>query len=385
MRSLKDGWMRAYRDYVSNQESPDIFHFWIAMQVIAGALKRNVWINRGAYTLYPNMYVFLITKSGSCRKSVAMEIGTRLLSNLEEVAMLYERASLEGLMDRMQRVSLMPDGKILPDGSLFIHADELADLFGKASYITDLMSFLTAAYSSRSRLDFLTRNKGLCSVRNPCPSILSGTTPEQFGEIFPSTTLSSGFLGRVLIIVGERGKKISDPSLKKELEEPLIHDLKEISKLYGEFKLTNEAKASFKRWYESMPSTCEHGFQAFYERKHDHVLKAALLLSAAEGDTKIITETHFKQALEAIEFLESSLGEATEFIGATHESYLAETIYSMIKHSHPEPLGYSVIMRRIYKRLKNKEEFRGILDGLIDAEKIKEIASGKGIAFILRI
>jgi hypothetical protein len=289
MRSLKDGWMRAYRDYVSNQESPDIFHFWIAMQVIAGALKRNVWINRGAYTLYPNMYVFLITKSGSCRKSVAMEIGTKILSNLEEVAMLYERASLEGLMDRMQRVSLMPDGKILPDGSIFIHADELADLFGKASYITDLMSFLTAAYSSRSRLDFLTRNKGLCSVRNPCPCLLSGTTPEQFGEIFPSTTLSSGFLGRVLIVVGKRGKRISEPSLKRELEEPLLHDLKEISKLYGEVKLTAEANQSFNKWYNSMPDTCEHGFQAFYERKHDHILKAALLLSVAESDNKIIT------------------------------------------------------------------------------------------------
>ena len=199
-RNLSEGWLQTYRKYIYQQEAPDSFHFWIGMSVISATLRRNVWIDRKAYQIYPNLYVFLVAESAACRKSVAMELGLDLLSTNEDIRIIHERTTLEGLLDVMKRVEITPDKKIKPDGSVVLHADELSNLFGKATYITDLVSFLTAAYTAKAKLDFYTRNKGIARVRNPCPVVLAGTTPEQLGEIFPVMTLSSGFMGRVILI-----------------------------------------------------------------------------------------------------------------------------------------------------------------------------------------
>ena len=78
-RVLKEGWLQAYRRYVFKQESPDLFHFWTAMTMISSALRRHVWIDRKAYTIFPNLYVFLVEESAAARKSTAMELGLSLL------------------------------------------------------------------------------------------------------------------------------------------------------------------------------------------------------------------------------------------------------------------------------------------------------------------
>jgi len=121
-----------------------------------------------------------------------MNIGLDLLSTNKEIRIVHERTTLEGLMDIMRGAWISPStGVLKKDGSVTLHADELSNLFSKASYITDLVSFLTAAYTSKSgTMDFLTRNKGWCKVEDPCPVVIAGTTPEQMGEIFPAMTLS---------------------------------------------------------------------------------------------------------------------------------------------------------------------------------------------------
>ena len=383
-RKLQKGWIQTYKDYVENQESPPIFHIWISILIISGAMKRNVWISRGAYTLYPNQYMFLITKSGSCRKSVAMELGMDLLRELDGIKIVYERASLEGLMDRMQGLMTIPsgekEGRVIPDGSVFIHADELANLFGKASYINDLMSFLTAAYSSRSRLEFLTRNKGLCSIQNPCPSMMSGATPEQFGDIFPSISLASGFLGRVLLVVGERGQRIGNPSIRYDLRESLVEDLKDISSMYGEMVMSKETNKKFVAWYENLPPVPK-GLPAFYERKHDHVLKTAMILSASDNSSMVIEDYHIEEAKNLIKYLEETLEDALEFVGATAESALADRIVDIVRSAGTEGISHSVLMRRVYRSIKGAAEFKAIIDTLCDSKRIKMSASGKAIKY----
>ena len=383
MRKL-DNLFKAYKDYIVRHESPSIFHFWVCSQIVATSLKRNVWVDRGAYTVYPNQYVILVAKSGSCRKSVSMEIGLDLIDDVKGVHMLHERMTVEGLMDNLQRIKVLPNGRVVPDGSLLIHADELSNLFGKASYISDLMSFLTAAYTSKAKLDFLTRSRSLTSVRNPCITLLAGTTPDSMSEIFPSLTLASGLIGRILLIVGERGERIPQPELRKTLRPDLIHDLTEISKLYGKMTVTKDAEDAFSTWYRNFPETPTAELSTFYERKHDHVWKASIILSVAESDDMIITRDHFHSAIQAIELVEARMGEVLTYIGATAQSSIADYIYSFIKAKHPEPLSHSVLLRKVYKRIKNKGEFMDLIETLTDADRIVQAASRSGIYYSLK-
>ena len=383
MRKL-DNWLTSYKDYIIKHESPDIFHFWVAVQMIATALGRGVWINRGAYIVYPNQYVILVAKSGSCRKSVAMEIGLDLIDEVENTHILHERMTVEGLMDRLQRVLVLPNGRVVPDGSLLIHADELSNLFGKASYISDLLSFLTAAYTSKAKLDFLTRSRSLTSVRNPCIGLLAGTTPDSMSEIFPSLTLVSGLIGRILLIVGERGERVSKPKLKKSLRSVLIHDLIRISKLYGEMTITKETEAAFDSWYNAFPKDVSAELSTFYERKHDHVWKMAIIMSISESDEMIITHDHFLSAIQAIELVESRMGEVLTYIGATSQSSVADFVFSFIKAKHPEPLSHSILLRKSYRRLQGLNEFKDIIDALVEQNRIVQAASRHGIYYSLK-
>jgi len=371
VRKLKNGWLQAYREYATNQESPEEFHFWIALQLIAGALRRSVWVDRNAYTLFPNMFIILVTDSGACRKSVAMDIGLDLLHEVDNVYFIHERTSLEGLMDVMNRTVILDSGKVVPDGSVFIAADELTNLFGKASYITDLMAFLTAAYGKRTRLEFVTRNRGVCTIRNPCPCLLAGTTPEQFGEVFPSSTMASGFLGRIIVVSGKAKTRIAEPSLKHELRENLVHDLRLISKLDGEMKLSPEARIRFKNWYETMPiNPAVRTLASFYERKHDHVLKASMLISASTSDDMIITTDHINIAIASLDYIESKLDNALRFIGATEESVLSNQIYRFIRGHHPDSVKHSVVMRKFHRSIKNANAFRDVMDVLLQAKRV---------------
>lgn len=383
MRKLNN-WLKTYKSYIVKHESPDIFHFWVGSQIIATALRRNVWINRGAYTVYPNQYVILVAKSGSCRKSVAMEIGLDLIDEVENIHILHERMTVEGLMDKLQRVLILPNGRVIPDGSVLIHADELSNLFGKASYITDLLSFLTAAYTSKAKLDFLTRSRSLTSVRNPCLGLLAGTTPDSMSEIFPSLTLVSGLIGRILLIVGERGERISKPKLDKSLRPDLIHDLIEISKLYGEMTITKEAEKTFDVWYNAFPESPSAELSTYYERKHDHVWKASIIMSISESDKMIITRDHFLSAIRAVELVESRMGEVLAYVGATAQSSIADYIYSFIEAKYPEPLSHSVLLKRVYRRVQSLNEFRDIIDTLVDSNRIIQSASRHGIYYSLK-
>lgn len=384
-RATKGNWLQTYREYIHEQEAPDIFHLWIGLTVISASLKRHVWIDRGAYKVYPNLYVFLVAASASCRKSVAMELGLDLLSPNEDIKVVHERTTLEGLMDLMNRVEVLPGGKVRPDGSVVLHADELANLFGKASYITDLVSFLTAAYTSKARLEFLTRNKGWVKVRNPCIVTLAGTTPEQMREIFPSSTLSSGFMGRVVLVYGERGKKVTKPQLKHRLREDLIRDLYMISQLEGEIKLTDECEEFFSDWYENKMGTPESkDLASFYERKHDHVLKAAMLFSISESDEMIITKDHLVEAIQAVNLIEDHLPQAVSYIGAVERSNLMDVILSMIKRNHPVGIAHTTLLQRLRKQYKDSKEFSATMDTLIEAKLVEPEARKTGLFYKIK-
>ncbi len=52
-----------------------------------------------------------------------MEIGLAILDEIKDIQILHERMTVEGLMDKLQRVKVLPNGRVIPDGSMLIHAE----------------------------------------------------------------------------------------------------------------------------------------------------------------------------------------------------------------------------------------------------------------------
>lgn len=375
-RVIKDGtWLNAYHRYTDKQESPKNFHFWVGLTMLSAALRRRIFINRGAYKVYPNQYVLLVAESASCRKSVAMKLGLQLIDALNCIKSVHERCTVEGLLDTMNignaYESRIKPGKIMYDGSILIHADELSNLFSKATYITDLVSFLTAAYTSSAELGFLTRNKGHRKVKGPCPTVLAGTTPEQLGEIFPIITLSSGFMGRIVTVMGKRGRREPEPMIDTKLIKPLVEDLKHITELEGEMMISMEGRKYFNEWYMNLGDPANTESAAFFERKHDHALKVAMLLSISESDDLIITRKHLQAAIEIVDQIELSIPGAVEMIGATNESRTVDLVYRIIVHNMPEGISHSVLLRKLQRKIHYSAELQDMLDRLSSSNLIK--------------
>jgi len=381
-RQIKKDWLNVYQnDYIIRQESPSHYHFWVGTQLISTALRRNIWVDRGAYKVFPNQFIFLVANSGRCRKSKAMDIGLDLITEVDGLNIIAGRATVEGLIDNLANSTKVDADvqKVDIDGSCLIYADELSFLFGKASYITDLISFLTAAYTGKSRLDFLTRGRGMVKVRNPCPNIIAGTTPQQMGEIFPSMTIYSGFMARVLLIYGTsaQSRRIAKPQLNHELEDLLIHDLGVMSELRGPVELDEEAEDFYVKWYEELPLPKVPELEAFHERKHDHVLKAALNLSIAESNELVIKIHHLISAIERIEEVELSTPMALSYIGATSQSMIRDLVFRNIKSVFPDAMNHSTALRRVYKKLSNGAvEFNLIIDQLLNENLIEHSVRG---------
>lgn len=365
-------------DYIVRQESPDIFHLWTGITAISTATRRNIFLDRGTYKLFPNFYVVLVSDSGISRKSGAMDIGINLLEQLKGVSIIHGKATSEGLMDAMDRIRTLPDNRIVPDGSLFIHADELSELFGKASYVADLSSFLTTVYSSKTK-DFLTRHKALTRVKNPYLCLLAGTTPEHLSEIISLSTMKLGLTGRILFIYG-RGisEKVSKPELDRKLESGLLDDLQSICDTYGEMKMTQNAEKAFDAWYNSYNPPVDVELSPFCARKHDHILKTAMIMSLAESNDLVIRKGHFDAAKVSVDQIEENLPQVFSSIGATQESKLGELILRILRRNDPEMMSHSVLLRRVYKHVQTGEMFRKIMDTLIESKRVLSEVSSKG-------
>src|SRR3972149_4557971 len=106
MRKL-DNWIDAYLEYTQKQESPEKLHFWVAVSLISAAIKRQVWMDRGYYKLYPNTFVLIVAESARVRKSVAIDIGMTLVrAAVPDLYYITGTLTPEGLVKHMNRVKV---------------------------------------------------------------------------------------------------------------------------------------------------------------------------------------------------------------------------------------------------------------------------------------
>ena len=81
-----DNFLSSYMDYAVDGFCPDEFHFWTGVSVIAGALERKVWTNVTAqWTLYPNLYVLLISNPAIGKSSAGNKGVIELLREVPTV------------------------------------------------------------------------------------------------------------------------------------------------------------------------------------------------------------------------------------------------------------------------------------------------------------
>ena len=92
------------------------------------------------------------------------------------------------------------------------------------------------------------------------------------------------------------------------LERNLLHDLKEISSLSGQFHFTPEGLEYYQHYYNSRLEPEEEyedeRLRGYSSRKDVHVLKLAMVLSMSDGDSMELNPYYLGSAIEGLNFLD---------------------------------------------------------------------------------
>lgn len=372
MRRLKDGWLRTYLEYTENQESPKTFHFWTGLSVMGAALRRRVWINREFYTIYPNLYTILVATSATCKKSISTEIGINMLRKIKDIHIFNERMSTEGLIDFFSTPHQEKIGSTtITDSSGLIYADELSVFLSKMVFAQDIIPILTSLYLGKTKWEYKTVKRGIINIVNISPSLLSSTTPESLADCIPVNAIGLGFTGRIMFVVEKSsGKKVPWPSKKPNLEKELINDLYHISRLYGEMKISQETMDFYSNWYMNyVPNESIPHLLGYYQRKPDHILKIAMLLSVNYSDSLEIEIPHIKAAISLLESLEENMPLAFQYVGTENSALSQEILDFLVKKG--KPVQQQELVARFRSKIRTLEDLSGVLNILKNMEVIK--------------
>jgi len=369
-RECKDGWIRTYVEYTKPQQSPTVFHTWTAISTIASAMRRRCWIDRSYYTLYPNLYVILVSESGVGMKSTALEIGTSLQSKaIPDLAIMRGKLTIGYLVDWMTQMQNKNPDKF---AEVTVHCSEFK-VFARGAYANSgLIEDLTDIYDC-TPFEYRTKNQGIFIIEKPCINLRAASTPEWLTTGSAADFIGGGFSSRILpvaILVDE--KQIANPkkvALSGELERKLILDLGQIGQLKGAFFITKEAEDLFEKWYLARDKykSPDQRLKGYFSKKHTMVHKVAMAISASINDDLVITEEHIESALALMGKLELTMPYAYQGVAWGEQAKNQDKVLSKVLEvgciPHSELLIY-------FHYCMTGEDLKKIVHTLFDEDKI---------------
>jgi len=362
----KEKWL-AYTDGLS---SPQNYIDWGWRFIVAASLQRRVAYGAdpksGHMPLYANMYGVLYGPPGTGKSILLDQVGLFLshhkkkdfhtaksTSTKEEAFVIAqtEKANLEAAEEGMIKTKkaseaaeppLFPSApdattyealvdsmsgsfrrinytKHLPDGtskldvyghcSMYFKLDELGSLFRKKA--DSVVNYLLGLYGCPNEYEYKTKTSGEDRVLRGCLNFLAGTTPEFMEEVSNDKLIGNGFSARCYFICANKNRKtvFSPPKLTPQqiqYKEDLLLHIKELAKLYGEAKVSDETRAWLVDWWEK----CESGkipranksakLDSYYARKNIHAIKVAMMEHFSESTELFIPLETFKYVIETV-------------------------------------------------------------------------------------
>lgn len=375
-RKLKN-WLQAYGEYTAENEAPESFHLWVGLATIAGATRRNIYLEMQHFDVLSNMFVILVAPPGTARKTTALKIGRNLIKDVPGIHFTTKASSPAALIKQFAE---LPEKD---QQSLTCISYELGTFF--SANTAEMVDLATDLYDGNPDWDKQTIARGVEKITKPWFNFQSGTTPQWLGDYLTATAVEGGFVSRSIFIY-EDTRKLSNPRPKPNpalvsLKRDLINDLTHISTLAGEFSFDDEAGRVYDRWYldpKRYPQFPDPRVSGYYERKHIHVLKVAMALACAERDDRIIYRQDIETALTLLEQIEPGYHRSFSAVGKNLHATDMERILAQINASG-DGLNYGAIVAKNYHSLP-KRELDDILEQLLMMGAVKKANGNKYVA-----
>jgi len=362
-------WLNRFLDYTNRHESPAMFHLWSGLTIISALLGRKSYLEKGYYRLYPNLFTVLVAGSARCRKSTAIGIASGTLRDITDIRIMDGKTSTE----KFVHSHIIPANA--EQQTTLVQADELAVFLTRDQQGDKLIDTLTKFFDAPASFTWDTFKHGKQTLRDVFVVVLAGTTPESLEKVMPDTIFGGGFASRILLVYQSDTEKP-----RQDFQQITTEDIANLEGLRagahyislhgGEFVLNPEARLEYDRWYQAIEAPEDKRLDGFVGRKHDHALRAAMSLCAAEmSGSRLIKLEHLAAAINLVDELQRHLPEVYDGIGATTSS--TSSIMDRISRvlSHHTRMSHADLLRRV-ARHANALEFRQVIDTLIQSNMV---------------
>jgi len=384
-----DDWIEAYLEYTRHSESPESFHYWTAISVLAGAARRRVFFDMGYFKWYPNFFIMFVAPPGIVSKSTTANIGMSLLRRVPGIKFgpdtVTWQALVTALADAREDYQL-PDGAFEPMCSVTLVSSELGNLLQPGDQ--SIINLLTHLWDCPDDpFEKTTKKDGTETIVNPWLNFLGCTTPSWIAENFSGFFITGGFASRALFVYAEHKRQLvpypSDRMDRGRLpsRDRLIADLEHIATLQGPMLLTPEAHEWGRDWYvrhnaSDNPLRSDARFGGYFARKQTHLHKTAMVLSLARRSTLSITVTDMEEADAAITKLEENM--LAVFGEMNKEAIVAQQIAVLSHIRAAGPLSKSQCYHRFMTQM-GYQTFTECLNGLLASGLIELRAVGANV------
>lgn len=345
-------WLKAYCTFTAQSEAPLEFHFWTGVSTVAGVLQRKVWKDERLFKWTPNFYIIFVGPAGVVTKSTTLNLGYRLLQQVPEVHFGPDSMTWHGLAKDFEAAVkyvhyTTPAGKDekLLMSPLTCSVSELGTFLRPDD--KSLLSFLTDIWDGKERpFAHSTKDSGEIKIENAWLNIIGATTPTWMQNNFPASLISEGIGSRIVFIYADQKrhltaypsrtvKKIDYAATEAKLQEDLVH----ISKLVGEYDLTDEAYVWGENWYKGHhagrnPALASGRYGGYLARKQTHLHKLAMILAASKRDELTIERDDLVEAEAILSGAEVSMIKVFESVGVVDEAkHIAELVNFVRAHT----------------------------------------------------
>lgn len=321
-----------------------IYRKWAAITSVAACLEQKVWL-KSPTSLYPNLYVILVGPPAA-GKSNAIGVARGLLGTLTDFPFAPTSVTMAALVDSLkecERKYTQVPGPTIFYNSMMLVPDDLQVLM--SVYDLALIAGLTTFYDVNHPYREQRRTGDLrIEIKRPQLSILGGTTPSHLFGFIPEEAWSQGFTSRLLLVYSdEKPEKRVRFGTGKDIDIPpeLIHDLKIINSLLGEFSVDEKAVKAFENWREAgePPVPTHKRLEHYLGRRYPHLLKLSMVSSADRGNGLVITVEDFNRALGWLIEIEHAMPRIFAEGPRSVESKVMEEVHYYIKQMDIAKVG----------------------------------------------
>lgn len=372
----RSGYFRDYCDFTINSEAPLVYHLYCALAGLVATINRRVWIDMGAFRLYPPLGILILGPSG-IKKTSAADIIVNILNEMQLTPVYAEKLTPEALTDAMKG----------GNATGLVYSPEMIVLLSKQRYMESIIPLLTRFMDSPDIFKSETIMRGKDAIKNVAITCLMCSTLDWFIKNTPETIFGGGFIARNIMVLQEAGSRIialPEPT-DIRLRTGVVTELAAMHAFEGQVTLSPQTNRTHIDWYENdkRTRTVEHDIlETYYQRKPSHLLRFAMCLHLAHCRTLVVCEDCWHTARRLLGWTERFLPSLASRMFKSAWGEDQDLVLRKIK-GRGGSIEHSELVRRMQYRM-GATQLRSIISSLKDAGTIKEVKSAISHAYVVK-